>query len=87
MKAEQTFILQNIGDLYFILPGKAKDFLTPDRMLTTNETGAYLWKQLQTEISQEELTASFQSFYQIDEATATEDVSSFLQALQKIGAL
>lgn len=87
MRANPDFILKNIGDIYFIITKTPVDFPAPGNMLTTNETGAYLWNQLQTDSSMEELTEALCMLYQIDASTASEDISAFLQQLQKIGAL
>lgn len=87
MQAKKEFTLHHIGDIYFILPDSPDDFPTNDFMLTTNETGAILWQQLQQQTTMENLTAYFQSVYEIDKAAATEDINYFLQGLQKIGAL
>lgn len=87
MRANPDFILKNIGDIYFIMAKEPEDFPSPGNMLTTNETGAYLWNQLQTDSSMEELTEALCLLYGIDTATASEDISAFLQQLKKTGAL
>lgn len=87
MRANHNFTLKNIGDTYFILPVTLKDFPSPGNMITTNGTGAYLWNQLQTDTTPEELTEALCVLYQIDAATASKDIHDFLQQLEKLGAL
>lgn len=87
MRANPNFTMRNIGDIYFILPVTLDDFPVPGNMLTTNETGAYIWNQLQTDTTLEELTEALCVLYQIDAATASEDSNAFLQQLTMLGAL
>jgi hypothetical protein len=87
MQAHPNFLLRSIGDMYFILPDSQTVFLSAGQMLTTNETGAYLWDCLQEDCSLDSLTEKLQAYYEIDRQTATEDVRFFLDALKKIHAL
>ena len=87
MQANATFTLRNIGDIYFIVPADRTTFLSAGQMLTTNETGAYLWNCLQKDITLEELASNLQNYYQIDYEMAYEDTKSFLTTLQKIHAI
>lgn len=87
MKANNNFILRNIGDIYFILPADRTTFLSAEQMLTINETGAYLWNCLQKNRTMEELASDLQKYYKIDYKTAYEDTKSFLATLQKLHAV
>lgn len=87
MQADKRFTLRNIGDIFFILPSNPADFPATDCMLTTNRTGAVLWDLLQQQTSLESLTAFFQNTYHIDEQTAAEDITCFLEELRKINAI
>ncbi|HBI62682.1 MAG TPA: hypothetical protein DDY31_16005 [Lachnospiraceae bacterium] len=87
MKANDNFILRNIGDIYFILPADRTTFLSAEQMLTINETGAYLWNCLQKDRTLEDLASDLQKYYQIDCETAYEDTKNFLATLQKLHAI
>lgn len=87
MQANTDFILRNIGDIYFIFPTKTATFLSADQMLTTNETGAFLWNCLHKSTTLDELTEKLQNCYNIDAKTAHEDIKIFLTALKKIHAI
>lgn len=87
MQANNNFTLRNIGDIYFILPTKGTTFVSADQMLTTNETGAFLWNCLHTNTTLDELTEKLQNCYNIDAETAQEDIKIFLSALKKIHAI
>ncbi len=87
MQANDSFTLRNIGDIYFILPADWTAFFSTDQILTINETGAYLWKCLQKNVTLEELASALQNYYQIDYEMAYEDTKGFLASLQKIHAI
>ena len=84
MKIKSEFILKNIaGD-------KVVVFLSPefsDKVVTLNDTGAFLFGLLKTEQTKESLTEAMTNEYDIDSATAGADVSRFWDSLSAIGAL
>lgn len=51
-------------------------------MITLNETGAFLWKQLSEEVEREELIARLTAEYDVTPAQAANDVDAFLQKLR-----
>jgi hypothetical protein len=87
MNANPDFTLQQIGNLYFIFPKQPKHFPTVQDILTTNETGACIWNILQTPVTKPEIITALCSEYEIDDATASADLDSFLNGLNRIGAL
>lgn len=87
MQTNSNFILRNIGDLYFIFPKNWEDFPVSQNIITTNETGAYLWNQLQTDTTPEALVEALSLLYNIDTDTASNDIHAFLLQLRTLGAL
>lgn len=55
--------------------------------LSTNETGALLWKSLATGASREELVGLLVSEFGVDKGRATADTDAFLDALSAQGLL
>lgn len=51
-------------------------------LMTLNETGAFLWKQLEAGTTESELLAGLLEEYAIDETTAQADISEFLVKLR-----
>lgn len=86
MKANSLFLLRKIGEIYLIVPLQKKEF-SPQEILTTNETGAFLWNLLQKECTKKELVSAMESYYSIDPDTALKDIDQYLQQLDAIGAL
>lgn len=82
MKIEKEFVLREIAGDYILVPvGKtALDF---NGLITVNEIGAFLWDKLQEDVSVEDLLAEVLKEYEVDEATAREDIEEFIDSLRK----
>ncbi len=82
MKLKSGFILRNVAGHSIVVPVGAQtvDF---NCMITLNDTGAFLWQQLQEERSMQELTDALLAEYEVDTATAEADVASFVEQLQQ----
>ena len=87
MQRDQNYALGTIGDLYFVHNVHPADFPMVGDMLTTNETGAFLWKNLEKEISLDELSGILAAYYEIDIEMAKQDTIAFLKQLEQIGAI
>ena len=84
MKIKSGFILKEIAgeNVLMFLDSSLKN-----KVITLNETGAFIFKLLSEGKEVNEITASLLSEYDIDEANAASDVAKFIQALSSIGAL
>ena len=51
-------------------------------LIKLNETGAFLWEQLQAESTTEELLTAMQAEYDVEAATASADIEAFVTALR-----
>jgi len=86
MRIEQSFVLREIAGEYVIVPtGKAA--MEFNGMITVNETGAFLWKQLSEERTGEELTEAVVREYEVDRETALRDTEEFVGLLRKYNIL
>ena len=79
MKIKEGFILRDIAGDTIAMPGSDMEL---NAMITLNETGAFLWKLLETETTIEELSAALMEKYSIDEATAKSAVEGFVEKLK-----
>lgn len=86
MKVKEGFILRAMGDNHLVVPVGA---LTVDFrcIITLNDTGAYLWKQLLQERSEAELVQLLLDEYDVTAERATEDVTMFIEQLRKADLL
>ena len=82
MRIKNSFILREIAGEYVIVPSgnTAKTF---NGLISSNESGVFLWKKLQDEISESELLRAFTEEYEVDEETARQDIRDFLDVLSK----
>lgn len=81
MKIKQGFVLKNIADSNIVVPlnSQVVDFSS---IIKLNETGAFLWSQLSSDKTADELVAALTSEYDVDNATATRDVTTFIAKLK-----
>ena len=82
MKVKDGFILKEVAGSYVIVPigDNLVDF---SAMITTNETGAFLWELLKTDKTVEELLKEMLKEYDVDEETARVDVLEFTKILNE----
>lgn len=86
MRVKSGFILRAMGENHLVVPVGAMtvDFRC---IITLNETGAFLWKQLQEECTEEALVQALLGEYDVTEDVASRDVAAFLDNLRKADLL
>ncbi len=82
MKLKNGFILRQVGGHSIVVPVGAQtvDF---DCMITLNDTGRFLWQQLQSECTEEMLTAALLAEYDVEPTVAAADVAGFIEKLRQ----
>lgn len=82
MKIKDGFVLREVAGSYIVVAvGEAvKNF---NGIINLNETGAFLWKILESGATKEELVAKLLEEYDVDEKTAAEDVGKFINKLSE----
>lgn len=81
MKIKDGFILRKVANTY-IAVAIGEESVNFNAMVTTNETGAFLWEKLKTETTEAELVKALTAEYEVDEETAKADISEFLGKLK-----
>ena len=79
MKIKEGFILRDIAGDTIAMPGCDMEL---NAMITLNETGAFLWRLLENETTEQELTAAIVKQYGVDEETAKSAVLNFVEKLK-----
>lgn len=83
MKLKYDFAVREIaGDFVLVPLGAAA--LQLSGMITTNAVGAFLCEQLMAEITEGELVQRLMKEFEVDAATAANDVKEFLDRLHKL---
>ncbi len=82
MKVREGFAIKEVADSFVIVPTGANlvDF---SAMITVNDTGAFLWDKLQSDVTEQELIQHLLSEYDVDEDTAKADVAEFVAVLME----
>lgn len=86
MKIKPDFALRQIAQNWVVIP-VGEQMLTTAGIMTVNESGAFLWKQLEQETSPEQLVQAMLSEYDVSPETARQDVLEFLEKLQDVGCI
>lgn len=81
MKIKDGFILRKVAGS-FVAVAVGEQAVNFNAMVTTNETGAFLWEKLKNDTTEEELLKAITDEYDVDEETAKADISDFLQKLR-----
>lgn len=86
MKIKDGFLLKSVAGREIVVPvGAASiDF---NAMVTLNETGAFLFRQLETSKTAEELTAALLEEYDVTPERAAASVARFAEDLRGAGLL
>ncbi len=82
MKLKEGFIKSKLGDECVVVPVGAQtvDFRG---LITLNETGEFIWEQLNDEKTEQELVEAILSEYDVDRETAEKDVHAFVDTLKE----
>ena len=86
MKLKKNFVLRDVADVWAVLP-TAADTLNFDGMLTLNDSGAMLWKQLEQGADQDALVKALLEAYEVSREQASADVETFMATLAEAGCL
>jgi len=80
MRIKPGFVLKEIaGNNIIVNQNGTVDF---NGMITLNETGAFLWRELERGSDSQTLTETLKSEYDVDTVTAKKDVILFINKLK-----
>ena len=82
MKFRKEFILKDVAGskLVVSLDSETVDF---NKMMTLNETGVFLWEQLGTCETEDDLIKKLTNEYEVSDENARRDIANFLSELRK----
>lgn len=86
MKIKKGYLMRQVIDTYIVVP-VGEQVIEFKGMMTLNKTGAFIWQQLQTEQTYEQILAAVLDKYEIGEATAAADLKEFLDSARGSGVL
>lgn len=86
MKIKDDFYMKEVAGLNVVVAtGEAAQNM--NAMINLNESGAFLWKQLENDITREELIQKLTEEYDVDCEKAGASVDKFISKLKEIGCL
>ena len=85
MKIKEGFLMRQVAGQTVVLP--ATDDLDLNMMITLNDTGAFLWQQLQAYLDVDGLVQALLGEYDVDTDTARAAVTEFVAKLNNHGFL
>jgi methyltransferase-like protein len=77
-----TVVTRKTGNEYVLVP-ITNNIADMNSVYTLNETGAFIWEQIDGKRSIEEIIAALTAEYDIDIKNAEEDVLSFVENMSK----
>ncbi len=86
MRLIDGFMLREIAGVWVVVPigERVVDF---NCLINLNDSGAFLWKILERDVSFSSLVDSLLQEYDVDEGSAREDVKEFIEFLRNKGML
>lgn len=85
MKIKDGYIVREVAGTTVVLP--TGDDLDLTKMIKLNDTGKFLWQELQQDTDEDRLVAALLREYCVDEATARAGVQRFVNKLKDNGLL
>ena len=86
MKIKEGFILRDVMDEHIVMP-TGDNIAKFEGAVVLNEVSAFIYKLLEHPMCWEDLRAAIVSEYDVDEATAAEDLDALLNKLAEMGVL
>ncbi len=86
MKIKDGFMLREVAGQWVVIP-LGERVVEFNGIMTLSESGALLWKQMEQNITEEELLKVILAEYSVDEETAREDISEFIKKINTAGLL
>ncbi len=81
MKIKDGYLLREVAGSNIVVPiGEgAMDF---SGVITLNDVGAFIWKNMEEDITKDELVRKILAEYDVDEETAKKDVEEYVSSLK-----
>lgn len=80
MKIKEDFMLRNIAGDWIVVP-MGERLAEFNGMIKLNESGAFIWKLLETGAARDEIIATMLKEYDVDAETASAEADMFLEKL------
>lgn len=86
MQLKNDFTIREIAGDYIVVP-TGENYLDFGAVISLNESGAFLWDQLQSDKNADDLCVALVNEYGIDTEVAMADVTEFIALLKEHGLI
>lgn len=86
MKIKDGYLLRTVAGSNIVVP-VGEGTMDFSGVITLNEVGAFLWRVLENGADKAELLAKLTAEYDVDDATASNDIDAFLKNLKEANLL
>ena len=86
MRKKEGFVLREVCDEKVII-GEGLEAIDFGKMISMNETAAWLWENADNDFTAESLTAKMCKEYDIDEERAHNDIAKLLEQWKEAGII
>ncbi|MBI5217551.1 MAG: PqqD family protein [Bacteroidia bacterium] len=80
---KNNLVSRKIGDEYILVP-IINNIAEMDKVYTLNEVGAFIWDNIDGKNNIRQIIHSVTSEFDVDEVTATADVTEFIKMMENI---
>lgn len=82
MRLKDGFLLRKVAGEYVVVP-TGDSMVDFKAMISLNETGAFLWEQLTSDKTEQQLVETLLGEYDVDSKVAELDVAEFVELLRE----
>lgn len=86
MKIRNGFTLRSVVDEYMVMP-TGDNIAKFDGTIVLNEVSAFVFKQLESTVSQDDLLTAMLAEFDVDEQTAAKDLDKLLDRFRELNLL
>ncbi|MFA5781191.1 MAG: PqqD family protein [Bacteroidales bacterium] len=80
---KSLFAIRNVGNEKVLVPIK-NDIANMTEIFTLNEVGSFIWDKIDGKNTEEDIATAITNEFDVDELTAKNDVSEFLERLNTL---
>jgi len=82
MKVKKDFMLREVAGYYVVVP-VGEGALNFNGVINLNESGAFLWKTMENDVTKEDMVAALLGEYDVPEERAKADVDAFVEKMKQ----
>ena len=86
MKVNGNYVLKKVADSYIVV-ALGGDVVDLNTIISLNDTGAFIWKQLENDTTKETIVSAMLDENEVTEEQAQNDVDAFIEKMTEAGLL